>query len=312
VKVLRHIPLPELRSRIDWTPFFQTWEMKGRYPDILQDPASGEAARNLLHDANSLLDRIIQKNLLQARGVAGFFPANATEDDDVEVYADDSRSTVIAVLHGLRQQMHKDEGRINYCLSDFIAPGTSGVRDYIGAFAVTAGIGVDELVAHYEAKQDDYTGIMVKALADRLAEALAERLHEQVRREFWGYAPDETLDNEALIRESYRGIRPAPGYPACPDHTEKITLFRLLDAGKHTGIQLTESCAMLPAASVSGWYFAHPDARYFGVGRIGRDQVEDYARRKGMSVPEAEKWLAPNLGYDPQTSETEVSAIAAE
>ena len=296
VKVFEDWPLDDLVRRIDWTPFFKAWELQGRYPDILEDEEVGEAARNLLKDANALLERIVKEKLLTAKGVVGLFPANAV-GDDIEVYADDTRDKRLATLHTLRQQAEKSAGRENLALADFVAPKESGVEDWVGAFAVTAGVGLDELVRGFEDKHDDYSAILAKALADRLAEAFAERLHEEVRRVHWGYSPDEDLDNDALIREEYRGIRPAPGYPACPDHTEKGTIFRLLDATGNTGITLTESFAMLPTASVSGLYFAHPRAEYFGLGKIGRDQVEDYAQRKGVSVDEVERWLAPNLGY---------------
>jgi 5-methyltetrahydrofolate--homocysteine methyltransferase len=297
VQVFDHYPLEELVERIDWTPFFQTWELAGHYPAILKDPRVGAAATSLFEDARRMLSDIVRGHRLRARGVLGLFPANSVGDDDIAVYADESRREPIAVVHGLRQQMARQPGRPHLALADFVAPRESGVRDYIGAFAVTAGHGVDELVAKHQANHDDYSAILVKALADRLAEAFAERLHERVRREFWGYAPDEALDNEGLIRERYQGIRPAPGYPACPDHTEKGTLFALLDAERQAGISLTESYAMIPGASVSGYYFWHPQARYFGLGKIERDQVEDYARRKGMDLATMERWLAPNLGY---------------
>ncbi|MDH3496943.1 MAG: methionine synthase [Gemmatimonadota bacterium] len=291
-------PLAELRPYIDWTPFFRTWELSGTYPAILRDSTVGEQAQLLLADAERLLDRIIAERLLTARAVCGLFPANAV-GDDIELYTEGDGTTVRAVVHGLRQQFEKPPGRPNLCLTDFVAPATSGKRDYVGAFAVTAGHGLDALCAEFERAHDDYQSIMAKALADRLAEALAERLHQRVRMEVWGYAADEGLGNEGLIAERYRGIRPAPGYPACPDHTEKRMLFDLLDVPRVTGITLTESYAMLPTASVSGWYLAHPEAHYFGVGRIGRDQVEDYARRTAMSPADAERWLAPNLAYDP-------------
>ncbi len=299
--------LEELRRFIDWTPFFQAWEMKGKYPAILKDPRTGAAAQDLFDEANALLDRIVREGLLDARGVIGFFPA-ASLGDDIEVFADDSRDEVIAVLHGLRQQFSKGE-RENRCLSDYIAP-RDAAADYIGAFAVTAGHGVARLVREFEADHDDYHAILTKAVADRLAEAFAEHMHERVRTELWGYSVDERLDADAIIAETYRGIRPAPGYPACPDHTEKRTLFELLDVQTHTGIELTESYAMSPAASVSGWYFAHPEAQYFGVGRLGRDQVKDYAARKGMSVEEVERWLAPSLGYEP-VAPAETAAVGA-
>ncbi len=290
--------LAELTRYIDWTPFFRTWELKGTYPQILEDEVLGETARRLYADAQEMLERIVAERWLTARAVVGFFPANAVLDD-VEIYADETRREVRAVIHFLRQQMAKSPGRANLCLADFIAPKESGVPDYIGAFAVTAGLGIERKLAEFQSNHDDYSDILLKALADRLAEAFAERMHERVRKEFWGYAPDEALDNEALIREEYRGIRPAPGYPACPDHSEKPILFALLDAERRAGIRLTESFAMLPAASVSGYYFSHPDSQYFGIGRIGRDQVEDYARRRGVDLAQAEKWLAPILGYEP-------------
>ena len=290
-------PLGELIERIDWTPFFQTWELKGRFPAILEDPAAGDSARTLYADARALLDRILRDRLLSARAVIGFWPAHA-EGDDIRLFANRRRHDPVATIHTLRQQMRRPPGTPNLALADYVAPRESGVPDMVGGFALTAGIGLDRLVAEFEAKQDDYNAILAKALADRLAEAFAERLHERVRREFWGYAPDESFNNDALIAEAYQGIRPAPGYPACPDHTEKATLFRLLDAEAAIGVQLTESYAMWPAAAVSGWYFWRPEARYFGVGRIGRDQVEDYARRKGMDLATAERWLAPVLGYE--------------
>ncbi len=297
VRVLEDYPLTDLVQRIDWTPFFQTWELPGHYPAILDDPSVGSAARNLFKDAQELLERIVRQRLIRARGVFGIFPA-ASVGDDIELYDRSDRETRIATIHTLRQQMAKPPGRPNLALADYVAPRESRVGDHIGAFAVTAGHGLDTLVKEFEANQDDYSAILAKALADRLAEAFAERLHERVRREFWGYAQEEALDNASLIKEAYQGIRPAPGYPACPDHTEKRTLFDLLDAETTAEIRLTESYAMTPAAAVSGYYFWHPDARYFGVGKIGRDQVEDYAARKGMPVPEMERWLAPNLSYD--------------
>ena len=299
IRTFDNYSLQELSEYIDWTPFFHTWEMKGSYPKILDDTARGEEARKLFDDARAMLQLIIDEAWLQARAVIGFFPANAV-NDDIELYADETRRNTIMTLHHLRQQEEKPAGKPNRCLSDFIAPKTSEKTDYIGAFAVTAGIGIERKLAEFEQAHDDYHAILLKALADRLAEAFAERMHERVRKEFWGYAPDETLDNNALIKESYRGIRPAPGYPACPEHTEKALLWQLLDVEAKTGIQITESYAMYPAASVSGWYFSHPDSRYFGVGRIGRDQAEDYARRKGMSLAEAERWLSPILGYEPE------------
>ncbi|MCG6954762.1 MAG: methionine synthase [Gemmatimonadetes bacterium] len=294
------VPVAELRRWIDWTPFFRTWELEGVHPGILEDPEVGEQAGTLLADAGEVLDRIEAEGALHPRAVVGIFPANAV-GDDVELYADDARSEVTAVVHGLRQQFAKG-GRANLCLSDFVAPKGSGVADWMGAFAVTAGRGLDHLVDAFKDEHDDYSAIMAKAVADRLAEALAEYAHAKVRRELWGYAADESLDNAALIAEGYRGIRPAPGYPACPDHEEKHTLFAVLDVEANTGVRLTESCAMDPPASVSGWYIAHPAAHYFGVGRIGPDQVKDYAERKGMEVAEVERWLAPILGYEVGTT----------
>jgi 5-methyltetrahydrofolate--homocysteine methyltransferase len=294
--------LAELVTRIDWGPFFAVWEMRGRFPDILEDPKVGETARQTYNDARAMLQRIVGEKWLTARGVVGLWPANAV-GDDIEIYADEGRSRVLATVHTLRQQMARaSDGRANLALADFVAPKDSGKPDWFGGFAVTAGIGTDERARKFEATHDDYSAIMVKALADRLAEAFAERLHERVRKEIWGYAAGENLTNAQLIGEEYRGIRPAPGYPACPDHTEKGTLFKLLDTETNAGIRLTDSFAMWPAAAVSGYYLAHPESRYFGVGRIGRDQVADYARRKGMSLADMERWLAPNLGYDPKTA----------
>jgi 5-methyltetrahydrofolate--homocysteine methyltransferase len=295
-KVFDGYPLAELVDRIDWTPFFKVWEMKGRFPAILEDPVFGEETTRLFKDAQALLQRIVDDKLLNARGVIGFFPAAAVRDD-VELYKDVSRSELLATLHFLRQQADKSGGRADSCLADFVAPIDAAIEDHVGMFIVTAGGGLDELVARFEADNDDYNAILAKALADRLAEAFAERMHERVRREFWGYAREEDLSNEEIISETYEGIRPAPGYPACPDHTEKRTLFDLLDGEVSTGVTLTDSFAMWPAASVSGYYFSHPASHYFGVGRIGRDQVEDYARRKSIDVAEAERWLSPNLAY---------------
>jgi 5-methyltetrahydrofolate--homocysteine methyltransferase len=296
-RVLKEYPLEELAPLIDWTPFFQTWELAGHYPAILDDPTIGASARNLFRDAEALLQRIIRERLLGARGVFGLYPANSV-GDDIELYGDEDRTHPIAVIHTIRQQMVKPPGRPNLALADFVAPRASGVADYIGAFAVTAGVGLDGLVEQFTTDHDDYGAILSKALADRLAEAFAELLHLRVRREFWGYARAESLDNEGLIKERYQGIRPAPGYPACPDHTEKRIIFDLLDVEKSAGITLTESFAMLPTASVSGYYFWRPESHYFGVGKIERDQVEDYARRKGMDRATAERWLAPNLNYE--------------
>jgi 5-methyltetrahydrofolate--homocysteine methyltransferase len=298
VQIFDDLPLATLAEYIDWMPFFNAWEFHGKFPDILTDPVVGEAASGLWHDAQAMLATLIAERWLTARAVIGLFPANSTADDDIEVYADESRAAPLAVLHHLRQQRGKPEGQPHLCLADFVAPKASGIRDYLGAFAVTAGIGVERRAAAFERAHDDYSAILLKALADRLAEAGAEYLHAQVRRVHWGYAPDESLANEDLVAETYRGIRPAPGYPACPDHTEKATLWKLLEVERNSGIRLSEGFAMLPAASVSGWYFAHPDSRYFAVGRIGRDQVEDLARRKGAPVATIERWLTSVLGYE--------------
>jgi 5-methyltetrahydrofolate--homocysteine methyltransferase len=288
-----------LIARIDWQPFFAAWELRGRFPAILDDPKVGEAARALHGDARAMLERMVAERWLRPRGVIRFWPANAV-GDDIELYADDERSRVLAKVHTLRQQMARDgPARPNLALADFVAPKASGVPDYLGGFALSAGAEVEARAAAFKARHDDYGAILLQALGDRLAEAFAEHMHERVRKEFWGYAPDENLGNEDLIAEAYRGIRPAPGYPACPDHTEKRVLFELLGAQELAGIGLTESCAMTPAASISGYYFAHPESRYFGLGRIGRDQVEDYARRKGLAPAEVERWLARNLGYEP-------------
>ncbi|SMF82358.1 methionine synthase (B12-dependent) [Tistlia consotensis] len=295
---LDELPLAQLIERIDWTPFFQTWELHGRYPKILDDPAVGPTARSLFADAQAMLDRLVQQGLVRPRARCAFWPA-AAEGDDIRVFADEGRKETLAELHMLRQQMARDDDRANLSLADFVAPAGSGKADWIGGFCVTAGGEVERYAAERKAAGDDYEAILVQALSDRLAEAAAEWLHEQVRKRFWGYAADEALTNDELIAETYRGIRPAPGYPACPDHSEKATLFKLLGSEERLGVRLTESFAMTPASSVSGWYFAHPEARYFGVGRIGRDQVEDYAARKGWSLAEAERWLAPNIDYDP-------------
>lgn len=296
ITVLKNYSLATLRNYIDWTPFFMAWELKGKYPSIFEDEKVGTEAKKLFEDANKLLDKIISDNLLTANAVFGLFPANSV-GDDIEVYTDETKQGVLTVFHSLRQQSLKTEGQPNLALADFIAPKDSGLTDYIGAFAVTAGIGIEKLIEQFEKNHDDYNSIMVKALADRLAEAFAEHLHELVRKEYWGYSPDENLANEDLIKEKYVGIRPAPGYPAQPDHTEKIILFELLDVEKNAEIKLTESLAMYPAASVSGLYFANPEAKYFNVGKIDKDQVLDYHRRKGMSVEEIERWLSPILAY---------------
>jgi 5-methyltetrahydrofolate--homocysteine methyltransferase len=297
VRAFEKYPLSDLLGYIDWMPFFNAWELTGKFPDVLNDPKVGEAASNLYADARRMLKQLIAENWLEARAVVGLFPANAV-GDDVEVYADEERGSPLVTLSFLRQQKGKPAGQPHECLADYIAPKSSGVRDYIGAFAVTAGIGIEEHVARFERTHDDYSSIMLKALADRFAEAAAEHFHERVRRELWGYATAESLTNDQLVHEEYRGIRPAPGYPSCPDHTEKAKLWRLLDVEHRTGIRLTESFAMYPTAAVSGWYLAHPEAHYFPLGKIARDQVEDYARRKDMTVEQAEKWLSANLGYD--------------
>ncbi len=289
--------LAELVDYIDWTPFFQTWELAGRFPNILTDEVVGEAATKLYEDAKRMLDQIINEKWLEARAVIGLFPASSVNDDDIEIYTDDTRFEVLTVQHTIRQQLKKSDAADNIALSDFIAPKESGIQDYIGGFVVTTGLGIDEHIARFEADHDDYNSIMLKAIADRLAEAFAERMHERVRKEFWGYAANEKLDNDSLIKEKYQGIRPAPGYPACPDHTEKPDLFRILNATEITGVSLTESMAMMPTAAVSGWYFAHPQSKYFGVGKITKDQVESLAERKGLTVKEMERWLGPNLEY---------------
>ena len=291
--------LAELREYIDWQPFFNAWEMKGRFPDILNNPVSGETARKLYDDAQEMLDTAIKEKWLTANGVIGFFCANAV-GDDIEVYTDQTRTEVLTTLRNLRQQGEHRDGVPNRSLGDFVAPKTTGLADHIGAFAVTAGLGSADKIAEFKAAHDDYSAILLESLADRLAEAFAERMHQRVRTEFWGYEPDEQLDNDALIGEKYRGIRPAPGYPACPEHTEKATLWELMDVNARTGIELTESMAMWPGAAVSGWYFSHPQSQYFVVGRLAQDQVADYAKRKGWTLAEAERWLAPNLGYNPE------------
>jgi 5-methyltetrahydrofolate--homocysteine methyltransferase len=299
VQVFTDYDLAELREYIDWQPFFNAWEMKGKFPDILNNPASGEAARKLYDDAQEMLDTLIKEKWLTASGIIGFFPANAV-GDDIEVYTDETRSEVLTTLHNLRQQGEHREGIPNRSLGDFIAPKDTGLADHVGAFAVTAGLGSQTKIMEFKAALDDYSAILLESLADRLAEAFAERMHERVRKEFWGYQPDEALDNDALIGERYVGIRPAPGYPACPEHTEKQTLWSLMDVQAQTGIELTDSMAMWPGAAVSGWYFSHPQSQYFVVGRLAQDQVADYAARKGWTLKEAERWLGPNLGYNPE------------
>jgi 5-methyltetrahydrofolate--homocysteine methyltransferase len=298
-RVFDDIDLAVLREYIDWMPFFNAWEFHGKYPAILSDKVVGDSARELFSDASVMLDKIIEQEWLQARAVLGFYPASSIDHDDIRIFTDDQRGQELMRLCHLRQQRSKPAGQFHHCLADYVAPVEYSVRDYIGCFALTAGIGIDEHVARFEADHDDYSSIILKALADRLAEALAEYMHVRTRREFWAYQPDEDLGNDELIAEKYRGIRPAPGYPACPDHIEKGKLWKLLDVEDSIGLRLTESYAMFPTAAVSGFYFSHPDSRYFSVGKIGRDQVESYAKRQGMSVTEIERWLAPNLGYDP-------------
>ncbi len=300
-KVLEDFPLEELVPYIDWTPFFHTWELRGSYPRIFEDKNVGDEAKKLYDDARALLQRIVDEKLLKAKAVFGFWPANSVGDDiELQVMGYELQGNPapqLIKIHTLRQQAEKVDGQPYYALSDFVASKESGVKDYFGGFALTAGIGCDELVAEYEKNYDDYNSIMVKALADRLAEAFAEKLHELVRKDYWAYAKEEHLSNEDLIKEQYVGIRPAPGYPACPEHTEKGTLFALLDVANKIGLNITESYAMYPTAAVSGFYFSHPESKYFGLGKITKDQVEDYATRKGMSLEEAEKWLSPNLAY---------------
>jgi len=292
VTVFDDIDLRALVDYIDWTPFFNTWELAGKYPAIFDDAIVGKQARELFDDAQAMLQKIVNERWLQAKAVVGLWPAQSVGDD---VRLGDG-----TLLHFLRQQADKPVDSPDFCLADFIAPASSGREDWIGGFAVTAGLGIEPHVARFEADHDDYSAILLKSLADRLAEALAERMHARVRRETWGYVPDEALPNDALIDEKYVGIRPAPGYPACPDHSEKATLFRLLDAERNAGVKLTESFAMYPAAAVSGFYFSHPRSQYFVVGRLSREQVADYARRKGVSLQQAERWLASNLDYDPE------------
>ncbi|MBV8961587.1 MAG: cobalamin-dependent protein, partial [Hyphomicrobiales bacterium] len=303
----RDFDLAELVQMIDWTPFFQTWELKGRFPEILSDEKQGKAARELYDDARAMLERIVKERWFRPNAVVGFWPANA-EGDDIALYVDDRRRERLATLFTLRQQLVKRDGRPNLALADFVAPRETGLADYLGGFVVTAGMEEALIAERFERANDDYGSILVKALADRIAEAFAERMHQLVRKELWGYASDEALSNEELIREGYRGIRPAPGYPAQPDHTEKETLFRLLGAEAETGVKLTESFAMWPGASVCGIYLSHPDAHYFGVAKIERDQVEEYASRKGWSITEAERWLMPILNYDPSHYAARVAA----
>jgi 5-methyltetrahydrofolate--homocysteine methyltransferase len=297
IHVLDKVSVETLLPYIDWMPFFNAWEFRGTYPAVLQDSEVGEAARSLYADAQAMMDKLVSENWLRPKGVLGLFHANSVDQDDIAVFADARRDQRILTLHNLRQQKTLRAGLPHMSLADFVAPHDKGIPDYLGAFAVTAGHGVEERAREFEKVHDDYSSIMLKALADRLAEAFAEYLHQQVRTDYWGYASDEALTNEQLIHETYRGIRPAPGYPACPDHTEKASLFKLLDVETRAGITLTESYAMWPTAAVSGWYFSHPQSKYFALGKIDKDQVEDYARRKGISVEQAERWLAPSLGY---------------
>jgi 5-methyltetrahydrofolate--homocysteine methyltransferase len=299
ITVFDDYPLDDLVPYIDWTPFFQSWQLFGKYPAIFDDEKVGTEARKLFDDAQAMLKTMVEEKWVKASGVIGFWPA-ASIDDDIRVFTDEKRQSVQTTLHHIRQQMPRSGGKPNQCLADFIAPTGSKIRDWIGGFAVTTGHGIEPHIERFERDHDDYHAILLKALADRLAEAFAEHLHQRVRTEFWGYAPDEQLDNDGLIAERYQGIRPAPGYPACPDHTEKGTLWSLLEPDTRAGISLTENFAMYPGAAVSGWYFAHPEARYFGTGKIGRDQTHDYAERKGWSLKETERWLAPILGYEPE------------
>jgi len=289
--------LADLVDRIDWTPFFSAWELAGKYPRILEDEVVGEEAKKLYADAQIMLKKIVDEQWLEARGVIGLFPANAV-GDDIEIYTDEMRNEVAHTLHNLRQQDQKRGDKPNYCLSDFIAPKDSDKADYMGGFAVTTGHKIEQKIAEFEKEHDDYQSIMLKVLADRLAEAFAEHMHERVRKEFWAYQSEESLDNEDLIKEKFRGIRPAPGYPACPDHTEKATLWKMLQPDENAGMTVTESFAMLPTASVSGWYYAHPESRYFPVVRIQKDQIEDYAARKNQDTMTTERWLQSVLGYD--------------
>ena len=304
VTVLDDHPLEAFAEYIDWTPFFIAWEMAGKFPGILTHKTFGKQAKKLYADARAMLETLIKERWFGAHGVVGLFAANTVGHDDIEVYANSKRDGILTTLHTLRQQTQRPPGHANFALADFIAPAESGAADYLGAFAVAVGFGIESHLKRYADDHDDYHAILLKSLADRLAEAFTEYLHQRVRREFWGYQPDETVDNNALIAEHYQGIRPAPGYPACPDHTEKTLLWDLLEVENTTGIHLTESYAMYPTAAVSGLYFSHPQARYFGVGKINREQVANYAHRKGMNITETERWLAPSLGYDPETDST--------
>ena len=295
VYILEHITLDELLPFIDWSPFFRSWDLHGKYPEILKDKVVGEQATELFSDAKKLLKEIVSKKLLKAKAVFGLFPANSINDDDIEILVKEPKGAVEFAFRTLRQQLDKREGRPNYALADFVSPKDSGVEDYMGCFCVSTGFGTKELAEKYEAKHDDYNAIMVKALADRFAEAYAEFLHKEIRTNYWGYAVSENLSNEDLIKESYKGIRPAPGYPSCPDHTEKLTIWEVLKVKENIGVELTDSLAMWPAASVSGYYFGNKEAKYFGLGKITQEQVKDFAIRKGMDLKEAKKWLDPNL-----------------
>ena len=299
VNILDDFPLTELVKFFDWTPFFIAWELAGKFPRILEDKIVGKEATRLYKEAEIMLSRIINEKWLTAKGVYGLFPANSVNYDDIQIYTNEKRNITLSTINTLRQQIQKPPGQYNFALADFIAPKESKKDDYIGAFAVSAGFGIEKKIKQFENEHDDYNAIMLKALADRFAEAFAECLHEKIRKEYWGYASNEKLKNEELISESYKGIRPAPGYPACPDHTEKELLWKILNVEKNIRITLTESFAMYPTASVSGWYFSHPDSRYFGLGKINHDQIKNYAKRKDQDLKTTEKWLAPNLGYTP-------------
>ncbi|MEM7259410.1 MAG: vitamin B12 dependent-methionine synthase activation domain-containing protein, partial [Pseudomonadota bacterium] len=307
IHTLKNFSFETLVDYIDWTPFFHTWQLRGKYPQILEHKTMGEQAQSLFADAQKMIQRFIDDPAMQAHAVFGFFPANTVNGEDIDIFDIDDPSKRLCTLPGLRQQGQLPDGKPNLALADFIAPASAGYRDTIGCFAVTAGAGLEQLAAEYDRAHDDYNSIMAKAIGDRFAEAFAEYLHREVRLDYWGYAKDEQLSARELIAEKYRGIRPASGYPACPDHTQKLFLWSLLNVEEHTGISLTESLAMWPASSVSGWYFAHPESKYFGVGKLGRDQLADYARRTGMELRVAEKWLAANLAYDPDTVPGEVS-----
>jgi len=308
---IEDLPFETLVDYIDWTPFFHTWQLRGRYPRIMDDEKMGAQARELFADAQKMIQRFIDAPDIAARGVFGLFPANSVNGEDVEIYSHESPRIRLETLVGLRQQAPMPDGKPNYALADFIAPASTNIQDHIGCFAVTAGIGLDRLVKEFDDANDDYNSIMAKAIGDRFAEAFAEYLHREVRTKYWGYAVGESLSREQMVSEKYRGIRPASGYPACPDHTQKTALWSLLKVEEHTNISLTESLAMWPASSVSGWYFSHPQARYFGVGKLGRDQILDYANRSDISVQVAEKWLASNLAYEPDSGGSKGKSGAA-